>query len=333
MNRRQTLSALFALGAPLTTRLAAARPPMRATPYRIGLIPDIERVRHEQFTDAMHELGWMPGSDFVLFQSGTKAGYDMEQSVQRVIDGKPDLILAAVMGYILIAHRLTKTIPIVMWATGYPVEAGVASSLARPGKNVTGLAIYAGTEVFGKLLDLLREVKPGIKRIGVLWGYVPPFHPKEEIEPCYAELRGAAQRLGVELRIWEIARPDEMRPALAAVTEQRMHGLLLTTGAPLQPHREEVTKFAVKARMPTISDFAWPGVEPQPLLRYSPSPATLMRQAAIYVDRILRGDAKPGDLPIQRPSKFELELNVRTAKAIGIEIPQAILLRADRVIE
>ncbi len=333
MNRRRTMAALFALCTPLLAGGADARTSRRAKPYRIGLIPDIEHVRREQFSDAMRELGWTPGSDFVLFQSGIKAGYDMEQSVQRVVDGKPDLILAAIMGYVLVAHRLTKTIPIVMWATGYPVEAGVASSLAQPGKNVTGLAIYAGTEVFGKLLDLLREVKPDLKRIGVLWGYVPPFHPKEEIEPCYAELRGAALRLGAELHIWEIARPDEVRTALAAVTEQRMQGLLLTTGAPLQPYRAEVMKFAVKMRLPTISDFTWPGVEPQPLLRYSPSPETLIRQAAVYVDRILRGGAKPGDLPIQRPSKFKLELNMRTARAIGIEIPQTILLRADRVIE
>jgi putative ABC transport system substrate-binding protein len=334
MNRRNMLSAFVALGATLLPRQSRARLLMRLHPYRIGLIPDLPRVRHAQIADALRELGWEVGSDYVLFQSGIQTfGHDIERSVQRVVDEKPDLILAVYTGYILVAHRLTKTIPIVMWATGYPVEAGVALSLARPGMNVTGLAIYAGTEIFGKLLDLLREAKPGIRRVGVLWSYVPPFHPKEEIDPCYQELRDAARRLGLELRLWEIERPEQTRAALDAVAAEGVHALLLTSGAPMQPHREEIMKFATGRGLPTISDFAWPGVEPQPLLRYSPLPETLLRQAAGYIDRILGTGAAPADLPIQRPVRFELEVNLRTAKAFGLKIPQSLLLRADKVIE
>jgi putative ABC transport system substrate-binding protein len=333
MRRRRALAALLAVAAPVLAGPAGARPPRRATPYRIGLIPDHLPIRHVQIADALRDLGWQSGSDYVLFQSGIPAGFDAERSVRRVVDGKPDLILAAVMGYVLIAQRLTKTIPIVMWATGYPVEAGVALSLARPGKNVTGLAIYAGTEVFGKLLDLLREAKPGIKRIDVLWSYVPPFHPKEEIEPCYDELRRAAQHLGVALRIREVARPEQTRATLHAIAAEGVHALLLTSGAPMQPHREEIMRFATGMRLPTISDFSWPGVQPQPLLRYSPPPETLLRQAATYVDRILGRGAAPAELPIQRPAKFELELNLRTATALGLEVPPSLLLRADRVVE
>jgi putative ABC transport system substrate-binding protein len=112
-----------------------------------------------------------------------------------------------------------------------------------------------------------------------------------------------------------------------------MHALLLTSGAPTVPHRREIAQFAVDSRMPTISDFSWPGTEPQPLMRYSPSAERLLHQAAEYVDRILSAGAAPGELPIQRPAKFELEVNLRTAKAMGLSVPSSILLRADKVIE
>ncbi len=333
MNRRGVLASMLALMVAPFDRQAMAGQLPRARPFRIGLIPDLLPIRHEQIAEALRELGWLAGSDYVLIQSGIPAGHDIERSVQRVMDEQPDLILAGIIGYVLAAHKLTKTIPIVMWTSGYPVEAGVATSLARPGGNVTGLAVYAGTEVFGKLLDLLRQAKPGVSRVGVLWAYVPPFHPREEIEPCYRELREAARRLEIELSLCEVGRPEDTHAALAEASAARVGALLLTSGAPLMPHRVAVTKFAVSERLPTITDFAWPGVEPQPLMRYSPSPTMLIRQAVAYVDRILRQGASPGELPIQRPAKFELEVNLRTAKSLGLTVPATLLLRADRVIE
>lgn len=332
MRRRILVTTGALAAAPLLSGGVFARSPKRVKPYRIGAIPDLLPKRHELIVAALREVGWTEGSDYVIVQSGIAQGFEIERSVRRVVDGKPDLILASITGYVLVAHRLTKTIPIVMWTSGYPVEAGLVQSLARPGGNVTGLAVYAGTEAFGKLLELLRDVKPGVRRVGVLWGYVPPFHPKEEIEPCYRELREAAHRLGLELRLWEIDRPEQTRAALDAVAAEGMHALLLTSGAPMVPHRAEITRFALGLRLPTISDFTWPGIEPQALLRYSPPPESLLSQAAVYVDRILRQGASPGELPIQRPVKFELEVNLRTAKALGLEVPQSILLRADRVI-
>jgi putative ABC transport system substrate-binding protein len=333
MNRRRALAALFASAASLTTGPVSAAASRRAHPYRIGLVPDLLPIRHVQIAEAFRELGWEQGRDYVLFQSGIPPGLDVEHSVRRVVDGKPDLILAGVVGYILAAHRLAKTTPIVMWNSGFPVEAGLAKSLARPGGNVTGLAVYAGTEIFGKLLELLREARPGVRRVGVLWAYVPPFHPQAEIDPCYRELHAAARVLGLELRRWEIGRPEQMRPVLGAVAGEDMHALLLTSGSPMQPHRESVTKFAIARRLPTISDFAWPGIEPQPLLRYAPVPEALLRQAAVYVHRILADGAKPGELPIQRPAKFELEINMRTARALGLELPSSLVLRADKIVE
>jgi putative ABC transport system substrate-binding protein len=333
MNRRDSFSALLALGAMLTPLPGAARPATAARPHRIGLIPNLPPRRHEQIRVALGELGWSPGTDYTLFQGGPEQGDDIELAVKRVVDEEPDLILAAITSYALAAHRLTKTIPIVMWTSGFPVEAGLARSHARPGMNVTGMSIYSGTGIFGKLLQLLLEAAPRIRRVGVLWTYVPPFHPKEEIEPAYRELREAAAALGLGLRILEITRAEQTRSALAFVEAEKIEALLLTSGAPPFPHRREVTAFAVGRRLPTISDWEWPSIEPQPLMRYSPPPMSLLRQAASYVDRILRGGVSPGELPIQRPAKFELEVNMRTAKALELSVPSSIQLRADRVIE
>jgi putative ABC transport system substrate-binding protein len=333
VNRRRTLAVLLALAAPTLPSPGHGRTAARSKPFRIGVIPDMLPGRRKLIVAALRSVGWTVGADYVLVESGIPMGFEIERSIRRVVDAQPDLILASVTGYVLVARRLTRTIPIVMWTSGYPVEAGLAQSLARPGGNVTGLAIYAGTEVFGKLLELLREVKPDVRRVGVLWAYVPPFHPREEIEPCYRELREAAQRLGLELRLWEVERPERASAVMGAVAAENVHALLLTSGAPTVAYRAEITKYAIRARLPTISDFTWPGIEPQPLLRYSPSAAVLLGQAAAYIDRILSGGASAGELPIQRPASFELELNMRTARAIGLEVPRSILLRADRVIE
>lgn len=333
MNRRETLAALLALGASIGSRRAEAQAPRAGKPFRIGVIPDLPAARLEHIKAAMRELGWVADRDYVLIQSGIQMGGDVDLSVKRVVDAKPDLIFGANTAYILAAHRLTKTIPIVMWASGFPVEAGLAHSLARPGKNVTGLSIYAGTEILGKLLQLLREAKPGIKRIGVLWSYVPPAHPREEIEPAYEQIRKAARLLGLDVRILEVAKPDQTAAVLDVIGKEGIEALLLTSGVPLVPHRQKVMKFALERRLPTIVDFTWLGIEPQPLLRYSPSPVALVRLAAVYVDKILRGGANPADMPIQQPAKFELVVDLRTAKAIGLTLPQSLLLRADEVIE
>jgi putative ABC transport system substrate-binding protein len=323
---------LLAAGALLAARGVRAQAPHGGKPFRIGVIPDLAPVLVEQIKSAMAELGWVPERDYVLLQSGIPFGIDLERSVKRVVDQKPDLIFATYTNYIIAAQRLTKTIPIVMWASGYPVEAGLARSYARSGTNVTGLSWYAGTDVFGKLLELLREVKPGVQRIGVLWSYVPPAHPRAEVEPCYDALRKAARELGLDVRILEIEQPDKVAAALDSIDAQHIEALMLTSGGPLFVHREQIMKFTIERRLPTVVDVPWRAIEPQPLLRYSPSVAVLIRQGAVYVDKILKG-ANPADLPIERPAKYELVVEMRTAKALGITIPPSILLRADRVIE
>jgi len=256
----------------------------------------------------------------------------IEPGAARMMAEKPDLIFAGTTAYALAAFRLTKTIPIVMFSSGYPIEAGLASSLARPGKNVTGNTSYAGYDIWGKLIDLLRETKPAIKRVGVLFGYVPPAHPREEIAPLYSELRRAERALAVQIKIVEVAHADQVMHALTELYAERPDALLFTSGLPIWQERQRVAQFAVDKRLPTIADYLWPDAEPYPLMIYSPSPRDLMRRAVSYIDRILKG-AKPGDLPIEQPTKFDLVINMNTAKALGLKIPQSILLRANRVIE
>jgi putative ABC transport system substrate-binding protein len=223
-----------------------------------------------------------------------------------------------------------------MLTSGYPVEAGVADSLAKPGRNVTGNTMYAETGVWGELLQLLREAKPDVKRVGILWTYVVPAFPKEEIEPGYAELKSAALSLDLELHIVQVANSDQVPAALAEIGEWKPGGLLLTsflTGKAMPV----VTQFAVDKGLPSITDFDWMHrASPHPLLcygalyrEYGALYRELVQGAAALIDKILRG-ANPGDLPIQRPRRFELLVSLKTAKAIGLPV---FLAQADRVIE
>jgi ABC-type uncharacterized transport system substrate-binding protein len=331
MNRRKSLVALVALAGAGGLRSAGAQ---LRPPFRIGLLPDISVERVGQFVHAMGEEGWQERREFVVMESGFKYGPEIEQAASRTVKAAPDLILAATEAYAAAAQRLTTTIPIVMWVSGYPVERGVAHSLARPGKNVTGNSNYAGTGVWGKLLELLRDAKPTIRRVGVLWDYLPPAFQAEIVASVQAEMqRDIARALGVTVHIVDVSTTDRASAAMDEIYAQRPDALLVTAGPILGPVRSLVAQFAIEKRLPLISDGQWPQVQAQPLLTYSAPPVVLMRQAAAYVVRILRDGAKPADLPIQQPAKFELVVNLKTAKALGLTIPQSILLRADRVIE
>ena len=305
----------------------------QSKPYRIVLFPDLVPVVRGALSDSMRELGWVEKRDVEVIDSGFPyGGPQAEQAAKRAVALKPNLIITSNSAYTLAIHRATATIPIVMWASGYPVEVGLANSLARPGKNVTGNSLYAGTGIWGKVQQLLREAKPEVKRIGVCWGYVPPDFPKAEVEPCYAELRNAALTLGVELNIVEFASTGNVAAALDKIDAARPDALVVTTGPAIWEARERLMEYATRKRLPTIIDWAWPEGDPYPLLVYAPTTLDLVRRALAYVDRIRRG-AKAGDLPIQLPSKFEFLVNKKTAQAIGLKLPESLLLRVDRVIE
>ena len=332
MKRRTFLGTLAGvlLAAPLAHAQQANRP------YRIAFLPDFSpgrEYRLKLFVETLHEFGRIEGRDYVFYRSGVFYEGDTKLALDRVLEAKPDLILTFNLGYAIAAHEVTKTIPIVMWVSGFPVEGGVAESLTRPGKNVTGLTIYAGGEVFGKLVQLVHQAKPTVRRIGALMSYVPPFHPRPEADVIVRGIRDAAGSLGLDLRIFEIAKSEHVDDALAAITAQRVEALVLTSDPSLLRRASDIMRFAIAKRLPTIADAAWPFVEPPPLLWYAASFDALTRQVAPYVNRILWGGAKPGDLPIQLPAKFELVINLKTAKALGLTIPQSLLGRADQVIE
>jgi putative ABC transport system substrate-binding protein len=301
-------------------------------PKRIAFIPDLVPATLEIWRAEMRILGWTEGQDFIVMQSGIEAGSrNVGEAVRRVVANKPDLICTASTTFALAAQHATGSIPIVMTTSGYPVEAGVADSLAKPGRNVTGNSIYAETGVWGKMLQLLREVKPDIERVGVLWTYVIPAFPKEEIEPCYAELNSAARSLNLELHIFEVANSDQLQAALAEIAEWKPGGLLLTSFLNSKA-RSVVAQFSLDKGLPTITDIDWSFTQPYPLLCYGAVYRELVQNAAASVDKILRGTS-PGDLPIRRPSRFELIVSLKTAKAIGLDLPPTLLAQADRVIE
>jgi putative ABC transport system substrate-binding protein len=329
MNRRRAISGLLASAAAVTSSRARAQ---QAKPFRIAGFPNFAPITRRILSDVMREVGWTEGTDFIIVQSGFEFGApDPDEAARRTVAGNPDVILTIATSYALALHRATTSIPIVMVSCGYPVEAGLAISLAKPGKNVTGNSLYAGVEVWGKLIELLAQVKPGVKHIGILWAYTPPAFPREEIEPCYTELRNAEHLLGLKLSIIEIANTDQVPAALAQISAERPEALLLTGGLSLKS-TSTIMEFAVDKGLPTIIDYGWVLGEPSPLLSYSPVYEELARTAVLSIIKILKG-AKPGDLPIQQPSRFELTVNLKTAKAIGLSIPQELLWRADRVVE
>ncbi len=342
MNRREVVLGPLALGAAALPLQVLAQARNGGKPYRIALLPDLTAVglpvALKVFTDTLSEAGRVEGRDFTFIHNGIRFGSDPGTAIERmaksVVDEMPDVILAGNTRHIVAVHRLTRSIPIVMWEGGFPVEAGLADSLARPGRNVTGISGYAGTGVLGKYLQLLSESKPGIKRIGVLWVHVPPGYLREEIEPQQAEIRNAARQLGLDVRILEMASAEQVDAGLAAVSAERIEALVIQFGALMGSQGKKVMDLVIQKRLPTLTDYRWgPTFDLQPLLAYGPLVRDLMRQAAGYVDRMLWGGAKAGDLPIQQPTRIELMVNLRMAKMIGLTIPQSLLLRADEVMQ
>lgn len=336
MNRRGCTLAILAAASASQPLAALAQQPA-GVPLRIGLVPDFRpdwAPLLSVFTDGLRELGRIEGRDYVFIRSGIFYGPDTELALNRVLAAKPDLLMTLNLGYAVAAQKASKTLPVVMVASGFPVEGGVADSLNRPGRNVTGMTMYAGGEVFGKLVQLVHETKPSAKRIGVFMSYVPPFHPPAEADLIVRGMRSAASPLGLDVRIFEISSPSQVDAAVAWAVAQGVEALVLTSDASMRPRMKEVLQFAATKRLPTIVDVGWEELgDPQPLLVYSASFPTLIRQAVAYVNQILWKGVKPDDLPIQLPSRFEFTVNQKTARTIGITIPPSILMRADTVIE
>jgi putative ABC transport system substrate-binding protein len=284
---------------------------------------------------ALNDRGWVEGRDFVL--DSRNSDQDPKRAVElaeALLRQGVDVIVAVNTMHALAARQTTTTVPIVMFTSGFPVEVGLAQSLAHPGGNVTGLSIYAGTALFGKYVDLLREIAPSLRELGVMWGYAPPAYPHQEMEIALGELRRGARALNITPRIWMNRSDRDVSDALAEAADAPMGALFITADTihARSGNAPRITDFVIRRRLPMLTDFGGPLFESGGLLLYSVNLNELARRTAYFIERI-RQRAKPGDLPIEQPSRFEMTINMKTAKALRLTIPPSLLARADQLIE
>jgi putative ABC transport system substrate-binding protein len=302
--------------------------------YQIGLLATrASPLLFDPFIAEMQRYGWTEAKDYILVGRFTQGDPQRAPALATELANlRVDILLTVNTANAVAAKAILATTPIVMVTSGYPVESGLASSLARPGGTVTGNSIYAGTELFGKYISLLHEVKPTMRRLGVLWDYSPPAFPTRDIQPALDEVRKAASALGIAVSVQMVQTGTDVEPALVSLEQERIDALFVTSG-PVHSGRRSIAGFGLKHRLPSMTDNSLSLVrDGSALMAYSASLPALGARAAYFVDRVLRG-AKPGDLPIEQPTQFELVLNLKTAKALGLAIPPSLLARADQVIE
>jgi putative ABC transport system substrate-binding protein len=303
--------------------------------YRIGLLSASPAPFFmEPFSAEFRDLGWHEGSHFTWERRFTGGRPESAFKLAReLVDLRADVILTMITGNALAAQQASTRIPVVMVSSGYPVEAGLAESLSRPGRNVTGNTSHV-EGLFGKYPEFLRVLSPQLSRLAVVWDYLPPAATTREEELALDEMAHAARRMGITVSVRRVRGKADVDGALTAFASAGIGALFVTSGpVHAQPEVAQlIAGFAQRRRIPTMTDFAGAFFNQGGLMAYSASPAALGRRAAHFVDRILRG-ANPGDLPIERPSKFDLIINLKMAQAIGLTIPQSLLLRADQLIE
>jgi putative ABC transport system substrate-binding protein len=326
---RLTLGVVISL---LAAALAAEAQPAGKV-YRIGYLAygssttTLGYRSLDAFRQGLRELGWIEGQNITIDHRFAEGRFDrLPDFAAELVRLKVDVMVSVSTPATLAAKRATTTIPIVLVAAADPVGSKIVGSLARPGANVTGVATHAGLEIGAKRLELLKEAIPNVTRVAALGN---PTSPEAEL---LAELLPAAARtLGLTLQSIEVREPKDLERAFAAIARERPHALLVLEGAVAILHRRQIIGFAARERLPTvygIREF----VDDGGLMSYGVSLPDLFPRAAVYVDKILRG-AKPGDLPVEQPTKFELVINLKTAKALRLTIPPSLLLRADQVIE
>jgi putative tryptophan/tyrosine transport system substrate-binding protein len=330
---RRLIEVLVTLVLSLLPAPLAAQAPQPATIRRIGMLSggvvSPERTRYvEAFLHSLRDLGWVEGQNLAF------AYRSAEGQVERLPDLAAELVrlqvevIVTVGGDIVTraAEEATSTIPIVMGGVGDPVQRGFIASLARPGGNITGLALL-DPELSGKRPELLKAAVPQASRIAVLRHSPSPL-PSVSL----SETQAAAQALGVELHIVGVSRPAKIEGAFAAV-QQAGAGALLVLADPLvlEPHRHHITALALQSRLPAMYPWRMYVVDAGGLMSYGVDLRDVYQRAAYYTDRILRG-AKPTDLPVEQPTKFELVINLKTAQALGLTIPPTLLFQADKLI-
>ena len=309
----------------LTAPLAADA--QRPEGPRIGVLSQSAPPNNgvESLKQGLRDLGWVEGQNVgVEYRYASGKLERLPQLAAELVRLKVDVIVTGGEPAIRAAREATSTIPIVMAISGDPVETGLIASLARPGGNITGLSLV-NLELGGKRLELLKETVPKLSRVAVLWNATNPVKTLE-----LKSTQVAAGALGVRVTSYEVRGPTDFAPAFAAIAKARSDGLIPLVETRTITHRKQIGEFAVKNRLPMIAELR-EFAEAGGLMTYGPSILDLYRRAATYVDKILKG-AKPADLPVEQPTKYEMIINLKTAKALGITIPQSILIRADEVI-
>jgi len=280
------------------------------------------------FRQGLRELGYVEGQNLALEMRSADAKLErLPGLAAELVRLKVDIIVARANPAIAAAQKATTSIPIVMTVASDPVATGFVASLPRPGGNITGLSNLGSPEFIGKGLQLLQEVVPTLSRVAVLWdsGF-------QGIRHQLSGTKAAAQALGVQLQLVEVRSPDELESAFAAATRNRA-GAAYIFGSTMTFHnRARIAELAVTHRLPALCGAIREWAQAGCLITFGPSSTAQMGRAAYFVDRILKG-AKPADLPVEQPTKFELVINLKTAKALGLTIPQSVLVRADEIIE
>jgi len=326
-----TLGLVTAVSILVPPSVVNAQPPVKV--YRIGYLSTGSATSTyvrplEAFRQGLRELGWVEGQNIVIeYRYAEGRPERLPGLAEELVRLKVDVIVASPTPSAMAAKNATRTIPIVGMSLTEPVALGVIESLARPGGNITGMTYSVDTDIFGKQLQLLKEVVPKVRRVAALTN--PTGTPAYPL--TLSSVNTAARSLGLQLRLHEAREPGEFDAAFATMARERAIALLVFGDPMFFLHRARLADLALRNRLPAMST-QWQWVEAGGLIAYGPSLPDQWRRAAVYVDKILKG-AKPADLPVEQPTKFELVINLKTAKALRMTIPPALLQRADEVMQ
>jgi putative ABC transport system substrate-binding protein len=322
MDRRAFLSALT---------LSAVRVPLAANAQQAGKVARLGVLllgatdpNLDAFRGGLRELGYLEGHNLIIeYRTADGIAERLADLAVELVRLKPDVIAALGGDVAPFAKRATPTIPIVMWTSGDPVKGGLVASLARPGGNVSGVT-FLSADLAGKRIQFLKEAIPAISRVGVLWN---PDHADDELH----ETQAAARTLGIQIQSLEFRGPGDLEGAFQAAIRGHAQAVIVVSSRQMTLNRARILELAGRKTLPLVSGWG-PWAQGGALFSYGPDLNFLARRAASYVDKILKG-AKPADLPVEQPTKFELVVNMRVAKALGVTIPPSILVRADQIIE
>jgi putative ABC transport system substrate-binding protein len=329
VNRRTFVKGAVALAAaPLVAEAQQAR-----RVYRIGFLVGIRTAFNptsnptdQEFVEGLREHGYVVGQNLAIeFRSANSRPETMPALAAELVALRVDVMVTQATAPTLAAKQATSTIPIVMFGVADPVKVGIVSSLARPGGNVTGLAVNS-EETAAKRIQLLQEAVPRLSRVAVLWNATLP-----SMALSFEEIERSAPALGVTIQSIRVTGSDDFDAAFAAIARSQAGGLIVLYGPLRGTDHPRLVEFVTKQHLPSVFE-AQIGVKEGGLIAFGAKFATLARRAADYVDKILRG-ARPADLPVEEPTLFDLTINLKTARALGLTIPPALLLRADQVIE